>query len=196
MVPKQSCAFVVYKTRAGAEAAAENLFRNLRIKGHKLRVQWGQKSGDNPKPTGGASGSGAAGVDDAVEPGPLGKKNALSAPAGPMKYSSQNPMNLNNAPLPEPLPEQETLKPMYDEIRLGSHSAARGRMDRDVHQTLGMDGSGWAGASKGGANPNAIPVGGKQGLAPPAPRTDPWGNPAQGELSAGGKGAGKKAKKF
>mmetsp|Transcript_4949 Transcript_4949/g.12410 ORF Transcript_4949/g.12410 Transcript_4949/m.12410 type:complete len:503 (+) Transcript_4949:572-2080(+) len=91
MIPKQSCAFVVYKTREGAEAAADKLYKNLKIKGHSLRIQWGQKQ--TP------AGAGREDQEKAEAEKKANERDPLAAPGGPMRYQSMNPMSLNNAPL-------------------------------------------------------------------------------------------------
>ncbi|XP_041485706.1 pre-mRNA-splicing factor RBM22-like [Lytechinus variegatus] len=42
VVPKQQCAFVTFTNRQGAEAAAENSFQKLIIKGRRLNIKWGK----------------------------------------------------------------------------------------------------------------------------------------------------------
>eukprot|EP01103_Thecamoeba_quadrilineata_P012797 TRINITY_DN3391_c0_g1_i2.p1 TRINITY_DN3391_c0_g1~~TRINITY_DN3391_c0_g1_i2.p1 ORF type:complete len:242 (-),score=34.62 TRINITY_DN3391_c0_g1_i2:43-768(-) len=42
LVTRAMCAFITYTTRDGAEAAAENLFNKLTIKGVQLRISWGK----------------------------------------------------------------------------------------------------------------------------------------------------------
>nr|XP_054774025.1 pre-mRNA-splicing factor RBM22-like [Lytechinus pictus] len=42
VVPKQQCAFVTFTNRLGAEAAAENSFQKLIIKGRRLNIKWGK----------------------------------------------------------------------------------------------------------------------------------------------------------
>ncbi|CAD7965209.1 unnamed protein product [Amoebophrya sp. A120] len=92
-IPKQSCAFINYKTREGAEAAADKLYRNLKIKGHTLRIQWAQKTSANAGP--GREELAEKKRREAAE----NNKDPLQQPGAPMTYNSMNPSFLNNAPL-------------------------------------------------------------------------------------------------
>lgn len=91
VVEKQSCAFVVFKERGSAEAAAEKLYKSLKINGVKLRVQWGQKMGNSTE-----RGVGQGGISSS---GSNVEKDPLAAPGGKVSYGAMNPMSVENAPV-------------------------------------------------------------------------------------------------
>ncbi|CAD7948621.1 unnamed protein product [Amoebophrya sp. A25] len=148
MIPKQSCAFVVYRVREAAEAAAEKLYKNLKIKGHDLRIQWGQKMKTN--------------ADKAAEEAEAARKRATNDKRDPLAapgdqkhyYPSMNPMNYNNAPLME-----GNVAGAAGKMKGGGKDgkdAAGGKMKGG---NGGMNYPGDKGSKGGGKNANMIPLG-------------------------------------
>jgi len=96
MVPKQSCAFITFKERAVAEAAASQLYRVLTIGGKKVNLMWGRPQA--PASTAASSSSGAGGAGGAAPEGPV----AVYKPY----YPSMDPMAMGNAPLQGEMPDE------------------------------------------------------------------------------------------
>ncbi|KAJ1732776.1 Pre-mRNA-splicing factor slt11 [Coemansia biformis] len=88
IAPKGACAFVNFKTRAGAEAAAQAALGGCVVGGQALRVAWGKPRPKGPTTEVGGSGSGNGGG------GGVGGVPRIPAPpgaAGAAMYPSQDP---------------------------------------------------------------------------------------------------------
>ncbi|KAJ2781320.1 Pre-mRNA-splicing factor slt11 [Coemansia javaensis] len=89
LVPKNSCAFVNYKTRAAAEAAAQAARGGCVVGGHALRVGWGRARPKGPQELRGPSGDAHASDRAQGSGGPR-----IPAPPGAADggmYPSQDP---------------------------------------------------------------------------------------------------------
>ena len=96
VVPKSSCAFVVYSTRMAAQEAVNKLHHNLSIKDKNLKVAWGRPQTLDPSaPTRGGGHVGSAptytgGPPNLLAP-PPGLSSAPAAPAQVPYYPSMDP---------------------------------------------------------------------------------------------------------